>query len=63
MKKCNNYETVELNQSEMIETEGGIFGADDLFIAGVVVGAVAGYLIGETIDGVLRYARGERIRH
>ncbi len=62
MKNLENYRIVELNNSEIIETEGGIFGLDDAFIAGVAVGAVAGYFIGETIDGVLRYARGER-RH
>lgn len=58
MKNFNNFEALEMNQSEMIETQGGIFGVDDMFIAGVVVGAVAGYFIGETIDGVIRYARG-----
>lgn len=49
-------EVVELKNDEQKQIEGGVFGIDD-FLVGVAI-----YVACEIIDGVARYAGGERSR-
>lgn len=51
-----NAELTSMSNDELKETDGGIFGWDDVAVA------VVAYVIIETIDGVARYANGERKR-
>lgn len=49
-------EVVEMNSEDLQIVEGGIFGWDDVAIA------VVAYVACEVIDGIARYANGERSR-
>jgi hypothetical protein len=51
-----NLGLVELDEREMVELEGGLLGWDDVII-GITI-----YVGCEILDGIARYANGERIR-
>ena len=52
-----NYGIVEMDSNDTNNITGGAF--DPISF---VLGAVASYVIGEVVDGCLRYASGERIK-
>ena len=56
--EINNAELQALNEKELKQIDGGIFGLDDA----AIIAGVAAWVVCEVIDGCIRYAAGERKR-